>query len=636
MVVTGPETSPVAHKITAMDTDALVFQGGSQIDIGPGTSGSVFGDGGAGGGGLNSVLFQSGSICAQISGTTPFGAARPNSVLRFQKGSLFRLDGAVAPSMSGRTYADFEYNPPAPTITTTTGGFTCEVDNLVVSQGTWYLNLTGTSGGANGLAIVVRGDVTVKAGAILNLGGAAAAPRMQMAGTTSQTITSNGTLTSATAEVLEVNNSGGDVMLATGVAWPGVIQFTRGRIITGGNALSLGASSTVTGAAQSTGWVAGNLVRTLTGASVSKAFDIGDGSTYAPVTVAMTGLTGSYDLQASTSTPDHPQIGSSGLVASRSVNRWWTLTPSGSPSFTSFDATFQFNPADVDPGADSAQFVVARYASGSWFSTAAGNRTATSTQALGVTGFGDFQIADPVMFTLNATAVGSGTVTKAPDQPSYSPGSLVTLTASPATGWHFTGWTGDLVGSANPAPVTMDANKTVTATFTIDQYALDVAVVGSGSVTKAPDQATYAYGSLVTLTASPAIGWHFSGWSGDTSGTANPVALTMDRPKSATAAFTVNMYALATTVIGSGTLTKQPDQASYPYGMAVTLTAASGTGYHFAGWSGDTLTAANPLALVMTRDRSLTATFSIDTFALSVATSGPGTVAKSPDQPCYD
>ena len=36
--------------------------------------------------------------------------------------------------------------------------------------------------------------------------------------------------------------------------------------------------------------------------------------------------------------------------------------------------------------------------------------------------------------------------------------------------------------------------KSVTATFTQDQYALTVNVVGSGSVAKVPDQATYASG----------------------------------------------------------------------------------------------------------------------------------------------
>jgi uncharacterized repeat protein (TIGR02543 family) len=40
---------------------------------------------------------------------------------------------------------------------------------------------------------------------------------------------------------------------------------------------------------------------------------------------------------------------------------------------------------------------------------------------------------------------------------------VVVLTATPATNWFFAGWSGDATGSTNPLPVTMDANKTITA-----------------------------------------------------------------------------------------------------------------------------------------------------------------------------
>ena len=39
------------------------------------------------------------------------------------------------------------------------------------------------------------------------------------------------------------------------------------------------------------------------------------------------------------------------------------------------------------------------------------------------------------------------------------------MTATPATGWVFIGWSGDLIGSANSAQITIDGNKNVTATF---------------------------------------------------------------------------------------------------------------------------------------------------------------------------
>jgi len=48
----------------------------------------------------------------------------------------------------------------------------------------------------------------------------------------------------------------------------------------------------------------------------------------------------------------------------------------------------------------------------------------------------------------------------------------VQLTATPATGWHFVNWSGDVSGSSNPVTVPIDAAKTVSAHFAIDTFAL--------------------------------------------------------------------------------------------------------------------------------------------------------------------
>jgi uncharacterized repeat protein (TIGR02543 family) len=212
----------------------------------------------------------------------------------------------------------------------------------------------------------------------------------------------------------------------------------------------------------------------------------------------------------------------------------------------------------------------------------------------------------------------------------------VTLTATPAVGWHFAGWSGDTSGSANPVTLTMTGNRSVTATFAIDTHTLGVATVGSGTVAKSPDQSSYDYGTAVTLTATPAVGWHFVGWSGDTSGSANPVTLTMTGNWSVTATFAIDTHTLNVSTVGSGAVAKSPDQSSYDYGTAVTLTATPAVGWHFVGWSGDTSGSANPLTLTLTGNRSVTATFAIDTYALAVTALGNGAVSRSPDQPTYD
>jgi len=141
---------------------------------------------------------------------------------------------------------------------------------------------------------------------------------------------------------------------------------------------------------------------------------------------------------------------------------------------------------------------------------------------------------------LTANTVGSGTVSLNPPGGSYNAGTVVTLTAIPASGWEFIGWSGDLSGSTNPAAITMNGNKTVTTTFNQlppPQYTLMVNKVGSGSVALNPPGGVYDENTVVTLTATPGAGYQFSGWSGDLNGATNPAAITIDTNKTVTATF---------------------------------------------------------------------------------------------------
>jgi uncharacterized repeat protein (TIGR01451 family) len=71
-------------------------------------------------------------------------------------------------------------------------------------------------------------------------------------------------------------------------------------------------------------------------------------------------------------------------------------------------------------------------------------------------------------------------------------------------------------------------------------YTLTVIVAGQGTVTVDPDEASYAYGTMVTLTAVADPGWTFAGWSGDLGGLTNPESLIMSSHKTITATFSNN------------------------------------------------------------------------------------------------
>lgn len=122
----------------------------------------------------------------------------------------------------------------------------------------------------------------------------------------------------------------------------------------------------------------------------------------------------------------------------------------------------------------------------------------------------------------------------------YAEGTTVELTAEPADDWEFVGWSGDLNGSENPVTITMDAAKTVTATFELKTYSLNINVEGKGEVSeeiinnKATD---YTHGTTVELTAEPQNEWRFVNWTGDLESEENPATVTMDQNRSINAIF---------------------------------------------------------------------------------------------------
>jgi len=75
----------------------------------------------------------------------------------------------------------------------------------------------------------------------------------------------------------------------------------------------------------------------------------------------------------------------------------------------------------------------------------------------------------PTIYRLTANVDnGGGSVRMNPDRPFYYYSDIVTATAVPAPFFTFVSWSGDLTGSNNPDTITMDSDKTVTASFVFD------------------------------------------------------------------------------------------------------------------------------------------------------------------------
>lgn len=178
--------------------------------------------------------------------------------------------------------------------------------------------------------------------------------------------------------------------------------------------------------------------------------------------------------------------------------------------------------------------------------------------------------ATTYMLTTNVLPAGSGSVSRSPNASTYTSGTVVTLTATAASGYTFSSWSGDASGTSATTTITMNGNKTVTANFTTSTgttYTLTTTISpsGGGTVTRSPNAASYSPGTVVTLTATPASGYTFSSWSGGASGTAATTTVTMNANTSVTANFTSSG--------GSGTTLRIDDKS----GTGVGYCSANGS-----------------------------------------------------------
>lgn len=176
-------------------------------------------------------------------------------------------------------------------------------------------------------------------------------------------------------------------------------------------------------------------------------------------------------------------------------------------------------------------------------------------------------------------------------------------------------WTPVITGTFILEVNSDDDSDSVTVTVTddaVDTYTLTVNIEGEGSVNQSPDQASYVDGTTVTLTAVPEDGWEFVEWTGDATGTDLETTVVMDDDKTVTATFVEEppvTYTLTVSVIGDGSVTRDPLGDEFEEGTTVTLTAVPTAGWEFVGWSGDADGTALETTVLMDDDKTVTATF---------------------------
>ena len=133
----------------------------------------------------------------------------------------------------------------------------------------------------------------------------------------------------------------------------------------------------------------------------------------------------------------------------------------------------------------------------------------------------------------------------------------VIITATPAAGFTFSGWSGSADGTTNPLTVNMTSDKSITANFIRSKYTLIIGQLGEGTITETiissdKNSEEYNSGTVVRLNATPQTGWIFNSWSGSSTETTNQIDITINGTKSVIATFEEQLTQLSTAGVFNG------------------------------------------------------------------------------------
>jgi len=241
-------------------------------------------------------------------------------------------------------------------------------------------------------------------------------------------------------------------------------------------------------------------------------------------------------------------------------------------------------------------------------------------------------VDDPVnYYTLTVTAGEGGIVTKSPDQESYADGAVVTITAIANAGYEFVSWSDG--NTAAERAIVMTSDVTLQASFRLAEepenyYTLTLMAGEGGTVTKSPEQDSYAEGDVVIITAIADTGYEFVSWSDGNTKEERTIVMLQDYEFTAHFIAVTPCYQLNVAADEGGRVVVSPQQDCYESGTSVSVAAFANNGYQFTQWSdGNT---DNPRTIVVEQDMDLSAEFQPIYHMLTIEESIGGQVTADP------
>jgi hypothetical protein len=288
--------------------------------------------------------------------------------------------------------------------------------------------------------------------------------------------------------------------------------------------------------------------------------------------------------------------------------------------------------------------------------TAVTTIAATSNMPHGGTAIITASFATNISSNISIITDGNGAVSPTSTILTYM-GSAVTITATPAIGYHFVSW--EVTSNAaninlaetDTAATTITATSnmpqggtaTVTATFAGNvSGAVTIAAGTNGTVTPTATTLTYA-GTARAITATPNVGYYFVSWTitsnaayvslANANLAATTISATTNMPQggtaTVTASFAINTYTITASTGSNGTVTPVGATPKNYGDTQVYVITATTPGYHIASVTvdGSVVATTSPYTFTaLAANHTISATFAINTYTITASAGSNGTV----------
>ena len=235
-------------------------------------------------------------------------------------------------------------------------------------------------------------------------------------------------------------------------------------------------------------------------------------------------------------------------------------------------------------------------------------------------------------FAVELTKEGEGTlaVSGAEDLSAVAYGTKLTITATPAEGYELVALVANNVDISDTKSIEVTESMTIKATFAKKSFAVTFDKVGEGTIsaTGADDLNAVAYGTELTINATPAEGYELTALTANGTDILATKKIVVKEAVEVKATFTKKNFAVTFDKEGEGTITATgaSNLNSVAYGTELTIVATPAAGYKLTALTANGEDILASKKVIVKEAVEVKATFAKKNFAVSLTKEGEGTI----------